>query len=87
MSQGKIAYPLRELLRKHDNVEFMIAEVTGIDAAGRRVFARRPLGEQVEFGCDYLILTAGAVPLELSRDTKVCRISRGTQSVLRGPSS
>jgi NADH dehydrogenase len=22
MSQGKIAYPLRELLRKHDNVEF-----------------------------------------------------------------
>ena len=59
MSEGKIAYPLRELLRKHGNVEFMIAEVTGLDAAGRRVQARRPLGEQIEFGYDYLILAAG----------------------------
>jgi NADH:quinone reductase (non-electrogenic) len=59
MSEGKIAYPLRELLRKHRNVEFVIAEATGIDAAGRRVQARRPLGEQVEFGYDYLILAAG----------------------------
>ena len=52
MSEGKIAYPLRELLRKHGNVEFVIAEVTGLDAAGRRVQARRPLGEQIEFGYD-----------------------------------
>jgi NADH:quinone reductase (non-electrogenic) len=59
MSEGKIAYPLRELLRKHDNVEFVLAEVTGIDAAGRRVLARRPLGRQIEFGYDYLILAAG----------------------------
>src|SRR6516225_11575782 len=55
LSEGKIAAPLRQLLRKHRNVEFVIAEVTGIDAAGRRVQARRPLGEQVEFGYDYLI--------------------------------
>jgi NADH dehydrogenase len=33
--------------------------VTGIDADRRRVLARRPLGEQVEFGYDYLILAAG----------------------------
>jgi NADH dehydrogenase len=59
MSEGKIAYPLRELLRKHRNVEFVIAEATGIDAAGRRVQARRPLGELIEFGYDYLILAAG----------------------------
>jgi len=59
MSEGKIAYPLRELLRKHDNVEFVIAQATGLDASGRRVLARRPLGEQVEFGYDYLILAAG----------------------------
>jgi NADH:ubiquinone reductase (H+-translocating) len=37
LSEGKIAMPLRELLRKHDNVEFLIAEVTGVDAAGCRV--------------------------------------------------
>src|SRR5690242_17502278 len=59
LSEGKIAAPLRQLLAKHSNVEFVIAEVTGIDAAGRRVLARRPLGEQVEFGYDYLILAAG----------------------------
>src|SRR5512142_2575087 len=59
LSEGKIAAPLRQLLAKHRNVEFVIAEATGLDAAGRRVQARRPLGEQVEFGYDYLILAAG----------------------------
>src|SRR5215472_14773575 len=59
LSQGKIAFPLRELLRKLRNVEFVLAEVTGIDAEGRRVLARRPLGEQMEFDYDYLILAAG----------------------------
>ena len=59
LSEGKIAAPLRQLLARHSNVEFVIAEVTGIDPAGRSVQARRPLGEQVEFGYDYLILAAG----------------------------
>ena len=59
LSEGKIASPLRELLRKHRNVEFFLAEVTGIDAAARKVMARRPLGEEIEFGYDYLILAAG----------------------------
>jgi NADH:ubiquinone reductase (H+-translocating) len=59
LSEGKIATPLRELLRKHDNVEFVLAEVTGIDAAAKTVTARRPLGEEIEFGYDYLILAAG----------------------------
>ena len=59
LSEGKIASPLRELLRKHENVEFVLAEVTGLDAAGRTVTARRPLGKEIEFGYDYLILAAG----------------------------
>ena len=59
LSEGKIAAPLRQLLAKHSNVEFVIAEVTGIDAGRRQVVARRPLGGQVEFGYDYLILAAG----------------------------
>jgi len=33
LSQGKIAYPLRELLHKLRNVKFVMADVTGIDAA------------------------------------------------------
>jgi NADH:quinone reductase (non-electrogenic) len=59
LSEGKIASPLRELLKKYDNVEFVIAEANGIDVEQRRVQARRPLGEQIEFGYDYLILAAG----------------------------
>src|SRR5215472_16692650 len=59
LSEGKIASPLREVLKSHRNVECVMAEVTGLDPAGQRVIARRPLGEQVEFGYDYLILAAG----------------------------
>jgi NADH:ubiquinone reductase (H+-translocating) len=59
LSEGKIASPLRALLAKHRNVEFQLAEVSGIDAAARKVTARRPLGEEIEFGYDYLILAAG----------------------------
>jgi NADH:ubiquinone reductase (H+-translocating) len=59
LSEGKIAAPLRELVKKHDNVQFVIAEATGIDPDGQRVLARRPLGEPIEFGYDYLILAAG----------------------------
>jgi len=59
LSEGKIAAPLRDLLRRHRNAEFMLAEVTGIDPERRVVLARRPLGEQQEFGYDYLIVAAG----------------------------
>jgi NADH dehydrogenase len=59
LSEGKIAAPLRDLLKRHRNAEFILAEVTEIDTAGRRVVARRPLGEQIEFCYDYLILAAG----------------------------
>jgi NADH dehydrogenase len=59
LSEGKIAVPLRDLLRKHKNADFVLAEVTGIDTDGRRVLATRPLGDQLEFGYDYLIVAAG----------------------------
>ncbi len=59
LSEGKIAEPLRQLLRRHRNAEFVLAEVTGIDPAARQVHARRPLGAPLEFGYDYLIVAAG----------------------------
>src|SRR5262245_28581963 len=58
LSEGKIAAPLRALLRKNRNVEFVLAEVTGIDAGRRHVLATRPGGEKREFGYDYLIVAA-----------------------------
>ncbi|HEX9357758.1 MAG TPA: FAD-dependent oxidoreductase, partial [Streptosporangiaceae bacterium] len=59
LSEGKIAAPLREVLRKHANVECVMAEVTGVDPAARQVHARRPLGQPLEFGYDHLIVAAG----------------------------
>src|SRR5215467_1552757 len=59
LSEGKIATPLRELLKRHRNVRFVLAEVTDIDTSARRVHARRPLGETLKFDYDYLVLAAG----------------------------
>jgi NADH dehydrogenase len=59
LSEGKISAPLRNLLRKNRNTECVLAEVTGIDADRRQVLAKRPGGQQIEFGYDYLILAAG----------------------------
>jgi NADH dehydrogenase len=59
LSEGKIAAPLREVLRRQANVECVMAEVTGVDPDARRVQARRPLGQAIEFGYDYLIVAAG----------------------------
>ena len=59
LSEGKIATPLRDLLRHHRNVDCELAEVTGIDAGRRRVLATRPLGGQAEYRYDFLIVAAG----------------------------
>ena len=59
LSEGKIASPLRGLLSKVKNAEFVLAEVTDLDVRERKVLARRPLGEQIEFDYDYVILAAG----------------------------
>jgi NADH:quinone reductase (non-electrogenic) len=59
LSEGKISFPLRDLLKRYRNVDFILAEVTGIDIAERRVVARRPTGGQITFDYDYLILATG----------------------------
>jgi NADH dehydrogenase len=59
MSEGKIAAPLRDLLRKQKNVDCVMAEVFDFDVAGQRVLARRVGGDQIEFGYDDLIVAAG----------------------------
>jgi NADH dehydrogenase len=59
LSEGKIAIPLRDLLRHHRNVGCELAEVTGVDTGRRRVLATRPLGGRVEYRYDFLIVAAG----------------------------
>ena len=59
LSEGEIAVPLRGLLKKHKNVDSVMAEVVDFDPAGRRVMARRVGGSRLEFGYDDLIVAAG----------------------------
>jgi len=59
MSEGKIAAPLRDLLKKYKNVDCVMAEVVDFDTAGRRVIAARVGGDRIEFGYDHLIVAAG----------------------------
>jgi NADH:ubiquinone reductase (H+-translocating) len=59
LSEGQIAAPLRSVLKKHKNVECVMADVTGIDTEGRRLTAIRPGGRQIELGYDDLIVAAG----------------------------
>lgn len=54
LSPDEIAYPVRAILR-HDNVEFRLAEVTGVNLAERRLFLSTG-----ELNYDYLILAFGS---------------------------
>ena len=54
LSADQVAAPLRSILRRQDNVEVLMAEVTSVDTAGKLV--------QTEQGCipyDFLILSTG----------------------------
>ena len=59
MSEGKIAAPLRDLLKKQKNADCVLAEVFDFDVDGRRVLARRVGGDPIEFGYDDLIVAGG----------------------------
>jgi NADH dehydrogenase len=60
LSEGAIAPPLRQVLRKHKNVRVELANVTGVDLDCRRVLAERPLGAPLEIDYDSLIVATGA---------------------------
>jgi NADH:ubiquinone reductase (H+-translocating) len=59
LSEGEIATPLRNVLKKHKNVDCVLAEVIDFDATGRRVIAQRVGGDRLEYGYDDLIVAAG----------------------------
>ena len=59
LSEGQIAVPLRGLLRRHENVDCVLAEVTDVDVAARRVIGLRPTGRPIEIPYDDLIVGAG----------------------------
>jgi NADH dehydrogenase len=64
LSPGDIASPIRWILRRQANVEVLLAEVRGVDPAGRRVL----LADGGEMTYDYLILASGATHAYFGRD-------------------
>ena len=64
LSPGDIAAPIRWVLRHQDNVRVLLADVQGIDLAGRRVDLDR--GQSLTY--DYLILAAGATSSYFGHD-------------------
>ena len=60
LSEGAVAPPLRQVLRKHKNVQVLLANATAIDLDSRRVTAARPVGTAIELEYDSLIVATGA---------------------------
>jgi NADH:ubiquinone reductase (H+-translocating) len=59
LSEGEIAPPTREILRRHDNTRVVLGEVTDIDLAARTVTSH-VLGRTTVHSYDELIVAAGA---------------------------
>src|SRR5215471_7385565 len=60
LSEGAVAPPLREVLRKQRNVTVELADVTGFDLEGKTVTAVQALGAPLTTPYDSLIVAAGA---------------------------
>ena len=59
LSEGQIAAPLRDVLKRHRNVRCVLAEVEDVDVEGRRVIAARPGGDRIVLPYDHLVVAAG----------------------------
>lgn len=76
LSPAEIAAPIRQVLRKYENVEVYLAEVTDIRLAERRVEVAD--GRTADY--DYLIVAAGAVDQYFGHD-EWRRVAPGLKSV------
>ncbi|MBP0445270.1 NAD(P)/FAD-dependent oxidoreductase [Roseomonas sp. SSH11] len=63
LSPGDIAWPVRTIFRRQQNVTVLMAEVTGVDVAARIVHA-----DGVAFPYDILVLATGATHSYFGRD-------------------
>jgi NADH:ubiquinone reductase (H+-translocating) len=68
LSEGQIAVPLRQILRRRDNVRVQLAEVTGFDLDNRLVHAKSVFQEPVDVPYDSLIVAAGVVQSYFGHD-------------------
>lgn len=80
LSEGAVAPPLRQVLRKHRNVRVEMAEVIGVDLQARTVTAARPVGPSLTVPYDSLIVAAGASGSYFGHD-EFARFAPGMKTV------
>src|SRR5690349_7078775 len=80
LSEGEIAPPIREVLRRHDNVTVEMATVTAFDLEARTVTASRPDGSVRTYAYDSLIVGAGAAQSYFGHD-EFARFASGMKTV------
>ena len=60
LAPSDVAAPLRWILRKQENADVCLAQVTDLDPEHRTVRAELPDGDTLELGYDHLIIASGA---------------------------
>ncbi|MEV6347651.1 NAD(P)/FAD-dependent oxidoreductase [Actinoplanes sp. NPDC051851] len=60
LSEGEIAPPVREIVKRQENVEVLLGQVTGIDVGKRTISANAPGGIDYQLPYDSLVVAAGA---------------------------
>ena len=78
LSEGAIAPPLRQVLRKHENVRVELADVSDIDLDRRRVTADRPPAPLDEY--DSLIVATGGSSSYFGHD-EYARVCSGLKTI------
>ncbi|PQV64076.1 NADH dehydrogenase [Abditibacterium utsteinense] len=64
LDSASIAYPIRNVIQHYKNTNFQLADVTGVDFAGKMVQVQN--GEPISY--DYLILAAGSAQFYFGND-------------------
>ena len=80
LSEGEVAPPIRDVLRRHANVSVEMATVTAFDLATRTVSATRPDNTRRTYDYDSLIVGAGAAQSYFGHD-EFARYATGMKTI------
>jgi NADH dehydrogenase len=80
LSEGMVAPPIRDVLRRHQNVTVEMATVTGFDLSARTVTASGPDATVHSYGYDSLIVGAGATQSYFGHD-EFARYAPGMKTI------
>ena len=80
LSEGEVAPPIRDVLRRHANVNVEMATVTAFDLPRRTVSATRPDNTQRTYEYDTLIVGAGATQSYFGHD-EFARYATGMKTI------